>query len=180
MRRIVVTGVAGFVGSNLADRLLADGYRVVGIDNLAYGVIEQVPAAVEFHEADIRRPGLEPLLRGAEAVFHLAAKNCIADCEADPVETSDVNVTGSVNVFESAHRAGVRRVVYAESSALYEGSTVFPTPESGEAPRSAYALSKQAEGIFADWLSVTLLWISSPPLPILGFSSCRNRFKRST
>jgi nucleoside-diphosphate-sugar epimerase len=149
--RVVVTGVAGFIGSNLAERLLADGFQVVGVDNLAYGVIEQVPARVEFHEADIRRPGLEPLFRGAQAVFHLAAKNCIADCEADPVESSDINVTGSVNVFESARRAGVRRVIYAESSALYEGSTVFPTPESEQAPRSVYALSKQAERLFAEW-----------------------------
>ena len=153
--RVVVTGVAGFIGSNLADRLIADGYHVVGIDSLAYGVIEQVPAAVEFHEADIRRPGLEPLFRGAMAVFHLAAKNCIADCESDPLETSDINVTGSVNVFESARRAGVSRIVYAESSALYEGSTVFPTPETEEAPRSAYALSKQAERLFAHWYART-------------------------
>ena len=153
--RVVVTGVAGFIGSNLADRLIADGYHVVGIDSLAYGVIEQVPAAVEFHETDIRRPGLDPLFRGARAVFHLAAKNCIADCESDPLETSDINVTGSVNVFESARRAGVSRIVYAESSALYEGSTVFPTPETEEAPRSVYALSKQAERLFADWYART-------------------------
>ena len=59
-------------------------------------------------------------------VFHLAAKNCIADCQADPVETSDVNVRGTVNVFEAAFRAGVRKLVYAESSALYEGSRLLP------------------------------------------------------
>ncbi len=149
-RRVVITGVAGFIGSNLAQRLLADGDSVVGIDNLAYGVIEQVPSAVEFHKADIRHKGLERLFRGADAVFHLAAKNCIADCEQDPLESSDINVTGSVNVFESARRAGVSRVIYAESSALYEGSTVFPTPETELAPRSIYALSKHAEMVFAD------------------------------
>ena len=149
-KRVVVTGVAGFIGSNLAERLLAEGHDVVGIDNLAYGVREQVPSGVEFHEADIRDAGLEKLLRDADAVFHLAAKNCISDCELDPVETSDINVTGSVNVFESARRAGVRRVIYAESSALYEGSTVFPTPESEEHPRSHYALSKHAARVFAE------------------------------
>ena len=53
-RTVAVTGVAGFIGSNLADRLLAEGYRVIGIDNLAYGVREQVPPKVEFHRADIR------------------------------------------------------------------------------------------------------------------------------
>ena len=146
---IAITGVAGFIGSNLADRLLARGYRVVGIDNLAYGVREQVPAGVEFVQADVRDRELGAILRGADAVFHLAAKNCIADCQQDPLETSDVNVTGTVNVFESARRAGVRKIVYAESSALYEGSSAMPTPESELAPQSFYAVSKLAGMAFA-------------------------------
>lgn len=148
--RIVVTGVAGFIGSNLADRLLTEGYRVVGVDDLSYGVLEQVPAGVEFHEVDIRSDAVYPLLAGADAVFHLAAKNCIADCQQDPVETSSINVFGTVNVFEAARRAGVSRVVYAESSALYEGSSVLPTPEDEEAAESFYAVSKVAGRRFAE------------------------------
>ncbi|MDX2194687.1 MAG: NAD-dependent epimerase/dehydratase family protein [Gemmatimonadales bacterium] len=147
--RVVVTGVAGFVGSNLADRLLAEGYEVVGIDNLAYGVREQVPEGTEFHQVDIRDRGLEDLLAGADALFHLAAKNCIADCQQDPLETAAINVTGSVNVFEACRKARVGKVVYAESSAVYEGSTMLPTPESEERPESFYALSKSAERLFA-------------------------------
>jgi UDP-glucose 4-epimerase len=146
---IVITGVAGFIGSNLADRLLREGYRVVGIDNLAYGVLEQVPAGVEFHRLDIRDPAIALHVRGADAVFHLAAKNCISDCQTDPVDTASVNVLGSVNVFEACRRGGVGKVVYAESSALYEGSRVLPTPEWEEAPESFYALSKFAERLFA-------------------------------
>jgi nucleoside-diphosphate-sugar epimerase len=148
-RRVLVTGVAGFVGSNLADRLLAEGYSVVGIDSLAYGVREQIPAGVEFHQLDIRSTDTHPLFEGVDVVFHLAAKNCIADCQADPVETAGINVTGSVNVFEAARKARVRKVVYAESSAVYEGSTVLPTPEREEQPESFYALSKSAERLFA-------------------------------
>ncbi len=147
---VVVTGAAGFIGSNLADRLVAEGYRVVGVDDLSYGVIEQVPEGVEFHCMDIRAPELYRLFGGAEAVFHLAAKNCIADCQSDPVETSSVNVVGTVNVFEAARRAGVGRVIYAESSALYEGSSVLPTPEGEEAPESFYAVSKVAGRRFAE------------------------------
>ena len=147
---IVVTGVAGFIGSNLADRLLAEGYRVIGIDNLAYGVLEQVPAGVEFHRVDIRDRAIFPLVRGADAVFHLAAKNCISDCQQDPQETAEINVLGSVNVFEASAQGRVGKVVYAESSALYEGSTRLPTPESECAPQSFYALSKAAERQFAE------------------------------
>lgn len=147
---VVVTGVAGFIGSNLADRLLSEGYRVVGVDDLSYGVIEQVPDGVEFHRVDIRSPDLGHYLEGASAVFHLAAKNCISDCQEDPLETASINVHGTVNVFEAAYRAGVSRVIYAESSALYEGSTMLPTPEGEEAPESFYAVSKAAGRRFAE------------------------------
>jgi nucleoside-diphosphate-sugar epimerase len=148
-KTIAVTGVAGFIGSNLANRLLEDGYRVIGIDNLAYGVRDQVPAGVAFHQADIRDRDLARRLEGVDVLFHLAAKNCIADCQSDPVETSDINVTGTVNVFEAARRARVGKVIYAESAALYEGADVFPTPENEVAPQSFYGVSKLAGMEFA-------------------------------
>jgi nucleoside-diphosphate-sugar epimerase len=151
MKNILITGVAGFIGSNLADRLLQEGgYRVVGIDNLTAGRIEQVPQGVEFYKMDIRSEEIYPLFNGVDSVFHLAAKNCISDCQKDPVETSDINVTGTVKVFEAARRACVRKVIYAESSALYEGSSLLPTPESEEKPESFYASSKLASRIFAE------------------------------
>jgi nucleoside-diphosphate-sugar epimerase len=148
--KIAVTGVAGFIGSNLADRLLREGHDVVGIDNLAYGPKEQVPDGVDFRKDDIRSQDLARHFRSVDAVYHLAAKNCIADCQADPVETSDINVTGTVNVFRAAVEAGISRIIYAESSALYEGATTYPTPESDVAPRSFYAVSKAAGKQFAD------------------------------
>jgi nucleoside-diphosphate-sugar epimerase len=147
--RVVVTGVAGFIGSNLADRLLAAGHDVIGIDDLSQGVREQVPDGVAFHRVDIRSPDIYPLFRDADAVFHLAAKNCISDCQLDPVTTASVNVTGTVNVFEAARRAGVERVIHAETSALYEGVTRFPTAEDTVAAESFYAVSKLAGGEFA-------------------------------
>ena len=147
--RIVVTGVAGFIGSNLADRLLSLGHVVTGIDDLSQGVREQVPKGVEFHRLDIRSPEIYPLFRDAVAIFHLAARNCLSDCQLDPVTTASVNVTGTVNVFEAARRAGVDRVIYAESSALYEGVATFPTAEEPVAAQSFYAVSKLASRAFA-------------------------------
>jgi nucleoside-diphosphate-sugar epimerase len=148
--RIVITGVAGFIGSNLAGRLLAEDHEVIGIDNLAYGLREQIPVGVKFCELDIRDPQLWELLRPGDVVFHLAAKNCISDCQDDPVETASINVTGTVNVFEASRRAGAAKVVYAESSALYEGSDMLPTPESEARPQSFYAVSKLAGMAFAE------------------------------
>jgi len=147
--KILITGVAGFIGSNLAARLLADGYQVLGIDNLAYGLEENIPKAVEFHQLDIRGKDIFYLFQGVDMVFHLAAKNCIADCQANPVETAEINVSGTVNVFEASRRAGVKKVIYAESSALYEGSPIYPTPESEVKPESFYAVSKLASMYFA-------------------------------
>jgi UDP-glucose 4-epimerase len=148
--KILITGIAGFIGSNLASRLIDEGYEVLGIDNLAYGLRENVPEGVEFYHLDIRDKEMYLLFEGVDTVFHLAAKNCIADCQADPVETAQINVFGTVNVFEAARRAGVRKVVYAESSALYEGSSVLPTPESEVKPVSFYAVSKLASMYFAE------------------------------
>jgi nucleoside-diphosphate-sugar epimerase len=147
--RILITGVAGFIGSNLAERLLAEGYRVTGIDDLSQGVIEQVPAGVDFHQLDVRSAAVEPLFLDAAAVFHLAAKNCIPDCQQEPVAAASINIVGTVSVFEAARRAGVRRVIHAESSALYEGSEVLPSAEDRVAPRSIYALTKLAGAEFA-------------------------------
>jgi UDP-glucose 4-epimerase len=144
-----VTGAAGFIGSNLCDRLLREGARVIALDDLSQGVRAQVQEGAEFRRVDICDPGLERHFDGAGAVFHLAAKNCIADCQADAVGTASVNVSGTVNVMEAARRAGVRRVIYAETSALYEGATIFPTPEDEVAPQSVYAVSKYAAREFA-------------------------------
>jgi len=148
--KVAVTGVAGFIGSNLADRLIAEGHTVVGIDNLAFGPREQVPAGVDFRRVDIRDADLVSHFAGCDAIFHLAAKNCIADCQDDPLETADINVSGTVNALRAAHAAGVPRVIHAESSAVYEGSALLPTPESELAPQCFYAVSKQAAGAFAD------------------------------
>jgi len=148
--RILITGVAGFIGSNLAEYLLKNGYSVIGIDNLSYGVIEQVPHEVEFFQVDILDGDLIKYLSNIDVVFHLAAKNCISDCQSDPVETAMINVVGSINVFEACRKAGIKRVIYAESSALYEGSDNYPTKEDDTKPLSFYAVSKYAEKYFSD------------------------------
>jgi len=151
MKTVIITGAAGFIGSNLADRLLnEDKYKIIGIDNLAYGVKEQIPTGVEFHKMDIRDVNIYPLFKDTDYVFHFAAKNCISDCQLDPVETADINVRGTVNVFEAARRGMVKKIIYAESSALYEGSSVLPTPETEVKPQSFYSVSKLATMYFAE------------------------------
>ena len=148
--RILITGIAGFIGSNLADYLIAKGYDVTGIDNLSYGLIEQVPQDINFYKMDIRSQDIHQLFKGIDVVFHLAAKNCIADCQLDPVETADINITGTINVFEACKMADVKKVIFAESSALYESSDIFPTPETNSNPQSFYSVSKASLAHFAE------------------------------
>lgn len=151
--RVLITGAAGFIGSNLADRLLkvkGTKIEVIGIDNLSYGIIKQIPKRVKFHRVDIRSKKIYPLLEGIDYVFHLAAKNCISDCHADPLETVNINIDGTVNVLEASRKAGVKKIIYACSSAIYEGSSRFPTPESLPKPQSYYAISKFASMYFAE------------------------------
>lgn len=146
---ILITGVAGFIGSNLADSLIKNNFKVIGIDNLSYGVYEQIPKGVNFHKADIRDKNIYDLFHDVQYVFHLAAKNSIIDCENNPSETSDINVNGTINIFDAAVKHKINKVIYAESSAVYEGSSNLPSKESDVSPQSVYAKSKIAKNHIA-------------------------------
>jgi nucleoside-diphosphate-sugar epimerase len=147
---VVVTGVAGFVGSNLAKHLLRRGYEVRGIDNLSAGTLENIDARVDFHQVDIRDVEIYPIFEGADAVFHLAAKNCLPECAKYPLETASINVTGTVNVLEAARMAKVRKFIYADTSAEYEGIKEFPTAEKHVRPLGIYAASKHSGATFCE------------------------------
>jgi len=149
-KRIVVTGVAGFVASNLARHLLDRGYVVIGIDNLSAGTLENIDSRVEFHKADICDIAIRELVRGADAIFHLAAKSSLTDCLAKPLEAANVNVVGTLNLLEAARQAKVGKFVYADTSAEYEGISQFPTPEDKIRPIGVYAASKHGGAAFCD------------------------------
>jgi UDP-glucose 4-epimerase len=149
-RRIIVTGVAGFVGSNLAKHLLKKGYSVTGIDNLSAGTLENVDKRVHFHKVDIRDPEILPLFDGAYAVFHLAAKSSLTDCLSQPLDAAYVNVVGTLNILETARKAKVRKFIYADTSAEYEGIHDFPTNEEKIHPIGVYAASKHGGATFCE------------------------------
>jgi UDP-glucose 4-epimerase len=149
-QRILITGVAGFVGSNLAKYLLDSGYDVIGIDNLSAGTEKNVDARVEFHKRDILDFEIYPLFAKLDGVFHLAAKTSLTDCLAKPLEAASINVLGTLNVIEAARKAGVPKFVYADTSAEYEGIAEFPTREDKVRPIGIYAASKHGGATFCD------------------------------
>ena len=140
----LVTGGAGFIGSNLADELLAQGHDVRIIDDLSTGSALNLPGDAEFFEGSITDGELlEQAMDGVEVVFHQAALGSVARSVEAPLVSDDVNTHGTLTVLDAAHRLGVRRVVQASSSSVYGGADVRPTPETQPLlPRSPYAVTK--------------------------------------
>ena len=155
--RVMVTGGAGFIGSTLVDRLLAEGCDVDVIDDLSTGALANLTDAraqrnrkVSFHRLDVRSPQLADLVthRKPEVIFHLAAQLDVRVSVAKPLFDAEINVLGSLNVCESALAAGTRKVVFAGS-----GGTLYGVPESlpvreshPQRPISPYGVSKKAAG----------------------------------
>jgi UDP-glucose 4-epimerase len=147
--KVLVTGGAGFIGSHLADRLVSDGHRVVVLDNLATGRLENLASVrdrIEWIEGDLRdRVAVERAVRGVEVVFHQAALAAVARSVENPREVTDVNVGGTLNLLVAARDAKARRVVFASSSSVYGDTPELPKRESMTlSPRSPYAASKAA------------------------------------
>ena len=144
--RALVTGGAGFIGSNLTDRLLVEGAEVRVLDNLSTGFRENIAGDAEVLEGDIRdEAAVRAAVAGIEVVFHFAAHRAVLQSVENPLSTDLANTHGTLLVLKAAHDAGVRRVVAASSSSVYGGAKQLPTPESAPLiPRSPYAVSKLA------------------------------------
>ena len=155
--RTLVTGAAGFIGSTLVDRLLADGHSVVGVDDLSTGRSENLGPAerhadFEFVKADIVDADLIGLLAETkpEVIFHLGAQISVRHSVDDPSFDASVNVVGTVRLAEAARRAGVRKVVHTSSGgSIYGTPPSYPTTEEMPTdPTSPYAASKVAGEVY--------------------------------
>ena len=155
MTSFLVTGGAGFIGSHLCDRLLAEGHRVVAVDDLTTGKIANLAEArgygkeFTFFNMDIRAEGIMNLFERhrPEVVMHLAAQAAVKTSMEDPKLDASVNILGALNVLECARRSGVRKIVYAASGGtLYGEPKKIPTKESAMGqgrPVSPYGISKR-------------------------------------
>jgi UDP-glucose 4-epimerase len=158
--KVLVTGGAGFIGSHVADRLLAAGHAVDVVDNLATGRRDRVPAAARLHVCDLRDARLDAVLAAARpaVVVHIAAQAAVSRSVADPRFDASVNVLGTIALLEACRRAGVPRTVYTSSGgAAYGDTDVLPTPEDHPLrPSSPYGVSKiTAERYLECWAGLT-------------------------
>jgi UDP-glucose 4-epimerase len=152
---VLVTGGAGFIGSHLADRLLAEGRRVISVDDLTTGRIANLAEArgygkeFTFFNMDVRADGLLPLFERhrPEIVFHLAAQSGVRPSLDDPKEDADINLMGTLNVLECATKVEARKVIYAASGGtIYGEPKRLPAKETsaqGSHPLSPYGISKK-------------------------------------
>jgi len=144
MTKYLVTGGAGFIGSNLVDELINRGGEVIIIDNLSTGKKENLNPQAKFHLLDIRDlEKIKPLFIGIDYVFHLAAFPRVQPSIDDPITANDINLNGTLNVLVAARDAKVKKVIYSASSSAYGDQAKMPLREDMPAhPLSPYAIQK--------------------------------------
>lgn len=156
---VLVTGGAGFIGSNLCEHLLENGYKVRCLDNFATGrwqniipLIERFPDTFEMQVGDIRRiADCRIAVDGVDYVMHEAALGSVPRSINDPITTNDVNIGGFLNMLVASRDAGVKRFIFAASSSTYGDSKSLPKVEDviGK-PLSPYAITKYVDELYAD------------------------------
>ena len=164
MKRILVTGGAGFIGSNLCEALLKRGDHVICFDNFATGKIENIlpliikyPNSFELFVGDIcNNKDCQKAVKGIDYVLHEAALGSVPRSIKDPATTNDVNISGFLNMLIASRDAGIKRFVYAASSSTYGDSKSLPKVEDviGN-PLSPYAITKYVNELYADVFSKT-------------------------
>lgn len=174
--KVMITGAAGFIGSQLAYRLWKNGNELVLIDNFSYGKMDNLKFKDhsfenEIIKMDIRnKEGIESLLKDGKVdyIYNIAGIAPLPDCQLNPTEAIDVNLTGFVNILESARKYGVKKVVLASTNAIYENETLFPTVENNlKKPTLIYPNTKYCAERFAQsfchtyGMSVTCLRFSN-------------------
>ena len=162
MRKILITGGAGFIGSNLCDHFISKGFQVVCLDNFSTGFrhnIEHLLSSPHFFliEGDIRNlETCKKSCEGVEMILHQAALGSVPRSIGDPITTNEVNVGGFLNMLVAARDSGVRRFIYAASSSTYGDSPALPKVEDviGK-PLSPYAVTKYVNELYADVFAKT-------------------------
>lgn len=150
----LVTGGAGFIGSHLVGRLLAEGYRVRVLDNLSTGKKSNLDSSlsrIEWIEGDLENEnGVRKAAEGVDYVFHVGANRAVLRSVDNPLETNEVNVKGTLHVLLAAREAGVKRVIFSSSSSVYGDAKKFPSQEKDcPNPQSPYAASKMMGEVYA-------------------------------
>jgi len=144
--KVLITGGAGFIGSNVADGLISEGYETVIADDLSNGHQENIPQKAKFYRADIRESGLEEVFEKErpDIVIHNAAQLSVRISVEDPLKDAGINIMGGLNLIDISRRYGVKKIIFASSGGtIYGEQEKFPADESHpERPVSPYGVAK--------------------------------------
>lgn len=169
MKKVIVTGGAGFIGSHLVEKLVKEKYKVTVLDNLVTGRLENLADVKKernllFVKADITQlEKINKYFKGVDWVFHLAALADIIPSIVEPYEYHRANVNGTIAVLEACRKNGIKKLIYAASSSCYGIPKIYPTPEIAEmAPQYPYAFTKYIGECYA------LSWAKVYRLPVLS------------
>jgi UDP-glucose 4-epimerase len=159
LRKVTVIGGAGFIGSHLIELLISEGFFPTVIDNFSTGKKSNLPlAGIDIRDYDIAEDPkmIASMIKGSECVFHLAALTSVQESLDHPDRYTKVNVVGTANVLEACRIAGVKKLVFSSTSAIYGNTATFPTAETQQPdPISAYALSKLVGETYAKYYAET-------------------------
>lgn len=145
MKKVLITGGAGFIGSHLVDRLIDEGYQSVVVDNLSNGRLANVNKKADFHKLDIREPKFDLLVTRVRphCIFHLAAQSSISSALSNSIEHIEINLIGTQKILDVAKNSQVRKIIFASSAAVYSDIDKLPTEEdSPKEPISFYGVTK--------------------------------------
>lgn len=159
IKKCLVTGGAGFIGSHLGDRLIQEGFQVVVIDDLSSGKKQNLNKKVKFYKIDIKNPKISEIFRKEkpEAVFHFAAHIEARESVRDPIFDAKVNILGSLNVLENCRKFNIKKIIFASSGGeIYGEAGKIPTPETFfPSPISPYGVGKLAvEGYLSSYSKI--------------------------
>ena len=143
--RILITGGAGFIGSHLVDRLIAEGHKVVVIDNLSTGKKENLNSKAKFYKIDIQNQKISQIFKieQPEIVFHLAAQIDVRKSIANPIEDAKINILGTLNLLESCQKSKVKKFIFASSIGVYGEPKELPIKENHPLnPIAPYSIEK--------------------------------------
>jgi UDP-glucose 4-epimerase len=172
--KYLVTGAAGFIGSHLVDRLIGEGNEVVVIDDLSTGKKENINSKAVFYNTDICDTGISEIFKKEkpELLFHLAAQIDVRKSVADPIHDAQINILGSLNLFENSRQNNVKKIIFMSTGgAIYGDADVIPTPETyKESPVSPYGVAKLSIDKYLHYYQAVfgLSYISLRPSNVYG------------
>jgi UDP-glucose 4-epimerase len=146
MKKILITGGAGFIGSHLVDKLINENYKVIIVDNLSTGKKENINLKAKFYKLDILNPKIFEVFKKEkpEIVFHLAAQVNVRKSVEDPINDAKINILASLNILEACRKFNVKKIIFSSSGgAIYGETKIIPTPENYlPNPESPYGIAK--------------------------------------